>query len=124
MMKMSNNGFRNRSQRTVLLLLIVVGIAIPQFSRAQSSSLRGGGDYEEEARKSDVPTAIMSDSVASPALTDCLLSAVNSNDCGTIVAGCIWCAEPIYGLCVTETAAKKMQGLPIFKCNLNVATIE
>ena len=53
-----------------------------------------------------------------PKLTDCLLSAVNANDCGTIVPGCHWCAEPIYGLCVTETAARKMQMMPFFKCNL------
>jgi hypothetical protein len=53
-----------------------------------------------------------------PTLTQCLLSAVNVNDCGSIVSGCHWCAEPIYGLCVTETAAEKMKILPFFKCNL------
>ena len=54
-----------------------------------------------------------------PSLTQCLLSAVNGNDCGSIVPGCHWCAEPIYGLCVTEAAAEKMKIMPFFKCNVD-----
>lgn len=53
-----------------------------------------------------------------PSLTQCLLSAVTGNDCGSIVPGCHWCAEPIYGLCVTESAAEKMKLMPFFKCNV------
>ena len=35
-------------------------------------------------------------------------------DCGVAVEGCIWCAEPVYGLCVTESAAKRMNIMPFF----------
>jgi hypothetical protein len=54
----------------------------------------------------------------SPKLTDCLLSAVSGDDCGTVVAGCIWCKEPVYGLCLTESAAERVRWMPFFKCNL------
>ncbi|KAL3798719.1 hypothetical protein HJC23_004470 [Cyclotella cryptica] len=53
-----------------------------------------------------------------PKLTDCLLSAVSGDDCGTVVAGCIWCKEPVYGLCLTESAAERVRWMPFFKCNL------
>ena len=54
-----------------------------------------------------------------PTLTNCLLSASSSTDCGTIVPGCVWCAEPVYGLCVSETAAKRMNNMPFFTCSLS-----
>ena len=54
----------------------------------------------------------------SPKLADCLLSAVSGDDCGTVVAGCIWCKEPVYGLCLTESAAEKVRWMPFFKCDL------
>lgn len=53
-----------------------------------------------------------------PKLTDCLLSAVSATDCGSILPKCIWCKEPIAGLCVTESAAKKMNLMPFFTCSL------
>ena len=59
-----------------------------------------------------------------PQLNDCLMSAVNSDDCGTVVAGCIWCAEPAYGLCVTPHAANRMGWMPFFTCNLEDSTEE
>ncbi len=88
------------------LLLIVL-----QFCNAHKHTSLRGGDHEEQARMTTADDS-------SPTLTNCLLSAVNSNDCGTIIAGCIWCAEPIYGLCVSETAAIKMKVMPFFKCDL------
>ena len=30
---------------------------------------------------------------------------------------CVWCAEPIFGLCVTPGLASKMKHLPIFRCD-------
>mmetsp|Transcript_17185 Transcript_17185/g.35877 ORF Transcript_17185/g.35877 Transcript_17185/m.35877 type:complete len:177 (+) Transcript_17185:254-784(+) len=53
-----------------------------------------------------------------PKLTDCLLSAVSATDCGSILPKCIWCKEPIAGLCVTESAARKMNLMPFFTCSL------
>ncbi|KAL3766991.1 hypothetical protein ACHAWO_004965 [Cyclotella atomus] len=52
----------------------------------------------------------------SPKLSECLLSAVSDDDCGTVLEGCIWCAEPIYGLCLTESAAKKVKWMPFLTC--------
>ena len=69
--------------------------------------IAGSGDDDEDDG-GGVPAA--------PKLTDCLLSAVSSEDCGSVVPGCVWCAEPIYGLCVTENAASKMRMMPFFKC--------
>jgi len=71
------------------------------------AGIAGSGDDDEDDG-GGVPAA--------PKLTDCLLSAVSSEDCGSVVPGCVWCAEPIYGLCVTENAASKMRMMPFFKC--------
>ena len=64
----------------------------------------------------DVPSD--DDHAAEPSLADCLLSAINSEDCGSIVMGCHWCAEPLYGLCVTKDAAMRMKNLPFFECDV------
>jgi hypothetical protein len=32
---------------------------------------------------------------------------------------CVWCAEPVFGLCVPPNAAAKMNYLPFFKCDMN-----
>ncbi len=53
-----------------------------------------------------------------PKLTDCLLSAVSATACGSILPKCVWCKEPIAGLCVTESAARKMNLMPFFTCSL------
>lgn len=55
-----------------------------------------------------------------PTVTSCLLSAVSADDCGTVLEGCVWCAEPIYGLCVTPSAASKMKFMPFFTCDVSV----
>jgi hypothetical protein len=60
---------------------------------------------------------LLSSQDADPKLTECLLSAVTDQDCGTVVSGCIWCKEPVYGLCVTESAAKRIGWMPFFTCN-------
>mmetsp|Transcript_27704 Transcript_27704/g.62097 ORF Transcript_27704/g.62097 Transcript_27704/m.62097 type:complete len:117 (-) Transcript_27704:158-508(-) len=56
---------------------------------------------------------------ADPQLTDCLLSAVKEEDCGSLVKGCYWCAEPVYGLCLTKDAAIKVKWMPFFTCHLD-----
>eukprot|EP00521_Asterionellopsis_glacialis_P006411 CAMPEP_0195285528 /NCGR_PEP_ID=MMETSP0707-20130614/3327_1 /TAXON_ID=33640 /ORGANISM="Asterionellopsis glacialis, Strain CCMP134" /LENGTH=219 /DNA_ID=CAMNT_0040345031 /DNA_START=26 /DNA_END=685 /DNA_ORIENTATION=- len=50
-------------------------------------------------------------------LTDCLLSGSNEKDCQTNSnSECVWCAEPIAGLCVTPKVARNIGKLPMFKC--------
>mmetsp|Transcript_26559 Transcript_26559/g.56123 ORF Transcript_26559/g.56123 Transcript_26559/m.56123 type:complete len:118 (-) Transcript_26559:156-509(-) len=102
-----------------LLLLLSVGIPCPRSVHAdqpnQHKMLRGHNDAVAVVND---PSDDNND--GSPKLTDCLLSAVNSDDCGTVVEGCIWCAEPVYGLCVTGTAAKRMNVMPFFSCSLGV----
>ena len=92
----------------LMLLLILVGRSIPQYS-----ALRFHG-YIDQKKDVDIDKDTSSSSLA-----DCLLSASTSTDCGVAVQGCIWCAEPVYGLCVTEAAAKRMNIMPFFTCDLH-----
>mmetsp|Transcript_21771 Transcript_21771/g.35896 ORF Transcript_21771/g.35896 Transcript_21771/m.35896 type:complete len:125 (+) Transcript_21771:53-427(+) len=52
----------------------------------------------------------------SPPVSDCLHSASSSEDCSR-KEGCIWCQEPLYGLCLTKELAKKINFLPFFTCS-------
>ena len=104
----------------VLLILIVVCTA-PCVSSVSSNNRNGEkgslrGFEESHTRLLDMPKELS----PNPKLTECLLSAVSSNDCGTALAGCIWCKEPIAGLCVTETAAEKMNIMPFFTCSVGL----
>jgi|Transcript_17155 hypothetical protein len=49
-----------------------------------------------------------------PTLSDCLISASSATEC--TVPGCVWCKEPIYGLCVTESTATKIGWMPFLTC--------
>lgn len=50
-------------------------------------------------------------------LTDCLLSGSNEKECKiNSNSTCVWCAEPVAGLCVTPKVARSIGKLPIFKC--------
>ena len=84
-----------------MLLLISVGCS-PQHSALRFQYIG------KEKKNVDKDTS----SSSSPSLADCLLSASTSADCGVAVEECIWCAEPVYGLCVTEAAAKRMNIMP------------
>mmetsp|Transcript_29392 Transcript_29392/g.50105 ORF Transcript_29392/g.50105 Transcript_29392/m.50105 type:complete len:124 (-) Transcript_29392:1853-2224(-) len=53
---------------------------------------------------------------ASPQLSYCLYSASSSEDCSK-KEGCVWCKEPLYGLCLTKELAKKMSFLPFLTCS-------
>ena len=92
----------------LMLLLILVGCSIPH-----NSALRFHGYIDKEKKNVDKDT-----SSSSPSLSDCLLSASTSTDCGVAVEGCTWCAEPVYGLCVTEAAAKRMN-VPFLTCDVH-----
>lgn len=49
---------------------------------------------------------------------DCLLTGTDSATCTDASQGsCIWCAEPVYGLCVTPDVAAKLRYLPFFYCD-------
>jgi len=95
----------------LMLILILVGCSIPH-----NSALRFQFDIGKEKKNVDKDTS----SSSSPSLSDCLLSASTSVDCGVAVEGCIWCAEPVYGLCVTESAAKRMNIMPFFTCDVHI----
>jgi hypothetical protein len=47
-------------------------------------------------------------------LSECILQDESSCDAD---AECVWCAEPIAGMCVTPDIAQKIGNLPFFKCN-------
>lgn len=53
-----------------------------------------------------------------PSVYDCLQAAVNGDDCRAAFDGqCVWCAEPVLGLCVTPAVADKIGMLPFFTCD-------
>ena len=58
---------------------------------------------------------------ASPRVSECLYSASTSEEC-TEKEGCVWCKEPLYGLCLTKELAKKMSFLPFLTCS-NATTL-
>src|SRR6056300_1421000 len=52
--------------------------------------------------------ALVTDSdTSSPTLTECLYATTISEECNK-KEGCVWCSEPVSGLCLTEDWAKKM----------------
>jgi hypothetical protein len=131
---MSTTNDKVRSPPLLLLLLllllppalpVVVVARGPRPSRdaradAPAGRLRGphargaGADRSGDDEENDDGGGVVA--AAPPKLADCLLSAASSDDCGSVVPGCVWCAEPIYGLCVTESAASKMRMMPFFEC--------
>mmetsp|Transcript_5657 Transcript_5657/g.8188 ORF Transcript_5657/g.8188 Transcript_5657/m.8188 type:complete len:107 (-) Transcript_5657:1146-1466(-) len=61
------------------------------------------------------------DNKDSPSLWDCLLEGSDGPSCAAnSQGGCVWCAEPIYGLCVTPSAAKKIGIMPFFNCESKI----
>ena len=51
-------------------------------------------------------------------LWDCLMGGSNGEECRSYDEGeCVWCAEPIFGLCVTANVANKIGNLPFFNCD-------
>ena len=91
--------------------LFLMGALSPQLSLARRS-LRGDG------------AGVNDPSYNSPKLLDCLLSGSDSVDCGTVVAGCKWCAEPVYGLCVTEKVSGKISWMPFFTCDMDGVSVQ
>lgn len=85
---------------SVCFLAAVVLLMSPQ-GVAASSSLRAKANLR-----------------ASPSIYDCLQAASGREECHDSFDGaCVWCAEPVYGLCVTSSVASKLGNLPFFKCD-------
>ena len=109
------------------ILSFLMGAVPASFSDASPDIISAVDDHQEgtlrgyKDKLTDKPDDLHS---LDPKLMECLLSASSSYDCGTAVAGCIWCKEPIAGLCVTETAAKRMSMMPFFDCNLSTISSE
>jgi hypothetical protein len=58
-----------------------------------------------------------------PSIYDCLQAASGGDECRAAFDGqCVWCAEPIYGLCVTPSVAHMIGALPFFKCDPHNST--
>ena len=55
-------------------------------------------------------------------LWECLMTGVDSASCTDATKGsCIWCAEPVLGLCVTPQVASELNYLPFFTCDSTIA---
>jgi hypothetical protein len=61
-------------------------------------------------------SVLITDAEVSPHLSECLYSASSSEDCNK-KEGCVWCKEPVYGLCLTKELAKKISFLPFVTCS-------
>ena len=52
-------------------------------------------------------------------LSDCILQ--DERSCRENESGdCVWCAEPVAGMCVTSSIAQKIGNLPFFDCDDNL----
>lgn len=59
-----------------------------------------------------------SNDVVDSSLWDCLMDGSDGESCRSNSNNtCVWCAEPIYGLCVTPSTADKIRNLPMFNCD-------
>ena len=96
------------SIRSIFLTLAVLVF----ISLVHSESLRGGEATFEvnEDQESKNP----------PSIYDCLQAASGEDECSAACDGqCVWCAEPVFGLCVTPGVAAKIGNLPFFKCDMH-----
>ena len=51
-------------------------------------------------------------------LWDCLMEGNDKESCDKNSNGaCIFCAEPVYGICVTPSVAEKLNRYPMFNCD-------
>ena len=78
--------------------------------------------YNDDPKSKSQSRRTNSDTSPKPkTLTECLYSATTSEECNK-KEGCVWCSEPVSGLCLTQEWAKKMSFLPFLKCdNLTTA---
>ena len=105
-----------------LIIILLMASTYPHCSAAKHTNvhlLRGNNHHQNNNNDNINNKHSVNKNDNEPTLTNCLLSASSSTDCGTIVPGCVWCAEPVYGLCVSETAAKRMNNMPFFTCSLS-----
>ena len=114
---------QRKSLRTMLpklIIILLMASTYPHCSAAKHNNvvhLLRGNHHQNNNDVINNSKNSVNENENEPTLTNCLLSASNSTDCGTIVPGCVWCAEPVYGLCVSETAAKRMNNMPFFTCS-------
>lgn len=66
-------------------------------------------------------TATTSSSTLDSNLWDCLMAGSDGPSCRQNSNNtCVWCAEPVFGLCVTPATADKIGTLPMFDCDSNI----
>ena len=98
--------FRSSPQlATTLMLLFALDAAVgqPAVAATPNNLLRSRKD-----NVTDDP----------PSIYDCLQAASGADECHDTWKGqCVWCAEPIYGVCVTPGVADKIGMLPFFSCD-------
>ena len=102
---------------THLMIFSVMIFSVMIFSaraRGQSQSRR-----TSKLRRSH---GLVTDSDDSPTLSECLYSASSCEECD-VKEGCVWCAEPFSGLCLTQEWAKEMSFLPFLKCHNKASAV-
>ena len=114
----------NHHQVVVVSVIFSIVSLCHAASNSHDDSSRSDQQQQTNLRRRNQIHGIPSDTeYDSPQLSDCLYSAVTSEDCAK-KEGCVWCKEPVYGLCVTKDLADKMNSLPFFTCSdqeLNIA---
>ncbi|CAB9529132.1 expressed unknown protein [Seminavis robusta] len=89
---------------TVICVLVILGA---RESCTASPLLRRGKDEKD-----------------APSIYDCLQAASGGEECRSSFDGqCVWCAEPVYGLCVTPKVADMIGVLPFFTCDPHAAAV-
>lgn len=105
--------------------LVLFAAIVSSSSCLGSSEVSYNNDPKSQSRRTKLRQkryAPVTDSeTSSPTLTECLYSATTSEDCDK-KEGCVWCSEPVSGLCLTQEWANKMSFLPFLKCDDQTTT--
>lgn len=90
-------------------------------SSASSSKVydsEGGGGEVDDSDSDESKQEQESNDKSNPLLEDCLMSGVTEKTCGSgfLESACVWCSEPVLGLCVTPPVSMSIGRMPIFNC--------
>ena len=117
--RLNDGSTRDHSEDTVCLYrshglnLLEVSLSKEQIPQGSTSFLNLNWHCQEMTSSSTVHQDTDRD------LADCILQ--DERSCRENESGdCVWCAEPVAGMCVTSSIAQKIGNLPFFDCDDNL----
>eukprot|EP00594_Rhizosolenia_setigera_P013939 CAMPEP_0178960228 /NCGR_PEP_ID=MMETSP0789-20121207/12837_1 /TAXON_ID=3005 /ORGANISM="Rhizosolenia setigera, Strain CCMP 1694" /LENGTH=246 /DNA_ID=CAMNT_0020643533 /DNA_START=56 /DNA_END=796 /DNA_ORIENTATION=- len=77
-----------------------------------------GGEEVDDSDSNESKQEQEGNDKSNPLLEDCLMSGVTEKTCGSgfLESACVWCSEPVLGLCVTPPVSMSIGRMPIFNC--------